>query len=132
MAEQPTMRMSSIAPYLYYEDGHAAMDFLIETFGFRERSRHVDQDGTLRHGEVEIGNAVVMIGAPPDYKNPNRTGERSGGLYVYVDDVDAHYARAKAAGVELQGEPSDQDYGDRNYGAIDHEGFQWWFAQALR
>ncbi len=53
------------------------------------------------------------------------------GLYVHVDDVDAHFERAKAAGAEIEGPPEDKPYGDRVYGALDPEGHQWWFAQAL-
>jgi uncharacterized glyoxalase superfamily protein PhnB len=121
----------TLCPYLYYEDGNAAMDFLAKAFGFRERMRHVDQDGSLRHGELQLGNGIVMLGTPPDYKNPNRDGVRSGGYYVYVGDVDAHYEHAKAAGAEITDEPTDKEYGDRSYGALDSEGFQWWFAQQI-
>jgi uncharacterized glyoxalase superfamily protein PhnB len=129
---QPTtLTHSNVCPYLYVEDGNAAMEYLIRVFGFRERMRHVDQDGALRHGEVQLGNSIVMLGAPPDYKNPKHLGALTGGLYVYVDDVDAHYEHAKAEGAQIESEPTSQDYGDRNYGAIDEEGFQWWFAQHL-
>ena len=127
----PTFRHETICPYLYYEDGIAMLSFLTDAFGFKERMRHVDQDGTLRHGEVQLGNAIVMLGCPPDFKNPKHLGAVTGGLYVYVDDVDAHYERAKAAGAEIQTAPTDQEYGDRNYGALDPEGQQWWFAQAV-
>ena len=53
-------------------------------------------------------------------------------VYVYVDDVDKHFATAKAAGAGILGEPSDQFYGDRTYGAEDPEGHQWSFAQHVR
>ena len=53
------------------------------------------------------------------------------GMYVYVDDVDAHYARAHAAGAEVEGEPVDQPSGVRSYGAIDAEGHQWWFVKPI-
>jgi uncharacterized glyoxalase superfamily protein PhnB len=54
------------------------------------------------------------------------------GLYVLVDDVDAHYERARAAGAEILEEPADQEYGDRRYAAMDPEGHHWFFAQQLR
>jgi len=129
MADPTTLKYVTISPYLYYEDGIAALEWLAKAFGFKERMRHVDQDGALRHGEMQLNNAVIMLGTPPDYKNPKHLGAVTGGLYVYVDDVDAHYEQAKAAGAEIQTPPTDQDYGDRNYGALDPEGFQWWFAQ---
>jgi uncharacterized glyoxalase superfamily protein PhnB len=53
-------------------------------------------------------------------------------LYVYVDDVDRHFARARQAGAAIIEEPSDQSYGDRRYGAADPEGHHWYFAQRIR
>lgn len=125
------LKYPTCSPYLYYEDGIAMLEFLCTAFGFRERMRQVDQDGTLRHGEVEYDDAVVMLGCPPDFENPRRKNYVAFGVYVHVPDVDAHYARAKAAGAEVQGAPHDQDYGVRSYGALDPEGQQWWFAQML-
>ncbi|MEX1009225.1 MAG: VOC family protein [Acidimicrobiia bacterium] len=52
-------------------------------------------------------------------------------MYVSVDDVDTHYARATAAGADVEGEPVDQPYGVRSYGALDPEGHQWWFVKPL-
>jgi PhnB protein len=129
MGDDKALQYDTISPYLYYEDGIAALDFLASAFGFKERMRHVDQDGALRHGEMQLKNAVIMLGTPPDYRNPKHLGAVTVGMYVHVDDVDAHYEQAKAAGAEIQTEPTDQDYGDRNYGALDPEGHQWWFAQ---
>lgn len=121
-----------ISPYLYYRDGEAAMRFLVEAFGFRERFCTTDETGQVRHAEVELNGGVVMLGCPPDYKTPKQLGQTTVGVYVHVTDVDAHYAQAKAAGAEIQGAgPEDQDYGVRSYGAIDPEGHQWWFAQPL-
>ena len=133
MTENTTLNLqySTVSPYLYYEDGIAALEFLTNAFGFRERMRHVDQDGTLRHGEVETGNGVIMLGCPPDFENPKRGARVTSGTYVHVDDVNAHYERALAAGADIEGPPSDQAYGVRSYGAKDPEGQQWWFAQPL-
>jgi uncharacterized glyoxalase superfamily protein PhnB len=72
-----------------------------------------------------------MMGSSPDYKSPAQVGSVSVGMYVRVPDVDAHYQRAKAAGAEVQGEPTNQEYGDRIYGALDLEGHQWWFGQSV-
>jgi PhnB protein len=120
-----------LCPYLYYEDLGAALVWLAEAFGFRERMRTTDAAGALSHCEMEFGNAVIMMGSPPDHKSPAHLGQVTVGLYVTVDDVDEHYRRAKAVGVELQGEPADQEYGARNYGALDLEGHQWWFSQDI-
>jgi uncharacterized glyoxalase superfamily protein PhnB len=122
-----------VAPYLYYENAAAAMDWLIEAFGFTERMRMARDDGAVDHGELTIGDGVVMLGQPgSDYQSPNsRGGRATAGVHVYVDDVDAHYERAKAAGAVINAEPSDQEYGDRRYDCEDLEGHDWFFAQRL-
>ena len=122
----------ALCPYLYYEDAGAAMDWLQRAFGFRERMRVTRDDGTLGHCEMELGEAVIMLGTPPGHKNPAHLGQVTVGMYVRVDDVDAHFSRAKAAGAQVQGDPVDRDYGDRNYGVLDPEGHQWWFWQPAR
>lgn len=73
-----------------------------------------------------------MMGTPgSDFRNPKHLGRSTQSLYVYVDDVDAHCARARAAGAEILEEPSDQPYGDRRHGARDPEGHRWYFACRL-
>lgn len=127
-----TTTYPTLSPYMFYADVGGAIDFLCTAFGFRERMRQQDQDGTIRHAEVQYRDAVVMIGCPPDYQNPQQLGGHvTVGIYVYVDDVEAHYERAKAAGAHIQDAPQDQSYGVRSYGALDPEGHQWWFAQPL-
>lgn len=123
-----------VAPYLYYENAAAAMDWLIEAFGFTERMRMTRDDGALDHGELRLGDGVVMLGQPgPHYQSPNsRGGHATAGVHVYVDDVDAHYERAKAAGAVINSEPTDQEYGDRRYDCEDLEGHDWFFAQPVR
>jgi uncharacterized glyoxalase superfamily protein PhnB len=69
-----------------------------------------------------------MLGCPgPEYRNPKRLGGHTQLVYVYVDDVDAHCERARAAGAEILREPEDQDYGARDYTARDPEGHIWSF-----
>jgi uncharacterized glyoxalase superfamily protein PhnB len=116
-----------LCPYLYYENGAEAMHWLAKAFGFRERMRVAEDDGTIRHAEMELGDAVIMLGTPPGHKSPAHLGQVTVGMYVRVDDVDAHYERAKTAGADIENEPTNQDYGDRSYGVRDLEGHQWWF-----
>jgi uncharacterized glyoxalase superfamily protein PhnB len=120
----------TISPYLYYEDGLGALDFLARAFGFEERERHVDEDGTLRHGEMRFGDSVVMLASVPE-ATPKARGGATAGLYVRVDDVDAHCERARAAGATIGAEPEDKPYGDRMYEAIDPSGHTWWFAHPV-
>jgi uncharacterized glyoxalase superfamily protein PhnB len=132
-----------VVPMLAYEDGAAALDWLSKAFGFRERTRYTEPDGTISHGELELGEGVVMLATPtPDYQGPKRHREVCeparkwsdvpwviDGVLVQVDDLDDHYARAKAAGATILSEPEDSGHG-RFYRAEDLEGHRWMFSQA--
>ena len=135
MPQNPPEGTPAVMPYLHYEDAAGALEFLTSAFGFRERFRMEDDDGRIGHAEVEIGDrGVVMLGQPGDgYKNPKNLGaKKTASIYVYVDDVDAHFERARAGGATIVREPADQFYGDRNYGAEDPEGHEWYFATHVR
>jgi PhnB protein len=121
-----------IAPYLLYENGAAAIDFLTSAFGFEEQMRAEDA-GVVNHAELRLGDDSVMLGQPgEDYRSPRNAGHYNALVHVYVDDVDAHFERAKAAGAEILMEPTDQEYGDRRYDAKDPEGHFWSFATSRR
>jgi PhnB protein len=120
-----------IAPYLLYEDGAAAIDFLTKAFGFEEVMR-AEEDGVVNHAELRLGDDSVMLGYPgEDYKSPRAADHYTALVHVYVDDVDAHFERARGAGAEIVQEPTDQEYGDRRYDAKDPEGHFWSFASKL-
>lgn len=120
----------TICPYLYYEDA-TALDWLVDVFGFRTRREERRPDGTLGHCELELGDSVVMVGSPEGYHRAGPGEPPRFGLYVHVDDVDAHFERVRAKGARVQGQPTDQPYGQRVYGVADLEGNQWWFAQPV-
>lgn len=63
----------TVAPYLYYEDGDAAIDWLVRVFGFRDRLRRHHPDGRFGHGEVEAGDGVVMLGTPDGFRRAERS-----------------------------------------------------------
>jgi uncharacterized glyoxalase superfamily protein PhnB len=131
-----------VIPMLAYEDGAAAMDWLAQAFGFRERTRWLEPDGRLSHGEMEAGDGTIMLANPtPDYESPRRHRDHCerarrwstvpwviDGVLVHIDDVDAHYAQAKAAGAAILSEPEDGSPG-RLYRAEDLEGHRWMFLQ---
>ena len=136
----------AVIPMLAYEDGAAAIDWLVEAFGFEERERWADDDGTIVHAELATGGGTVMLATPsPDYVSPKRMRELSAearkmyevpyvidGVLVEVDDVDAHFERAKAAGATMLSEPEDvPEAGVRHYRAEDPEGHRWMFSQDL-
>jgi PhnB protein len=126
--------VAEAAPYLMYEDAAAAMEFLSEAFGFREVLRsHAPDDGRVWHAEMELDGARIYLGQPgSEFRNPKRLGGPTVAVHVYVDDVDAHYQRAKAAGAEIRADLDDRDYGDRRYHAADPEGHVWMFATHVR
>ena len=132
--------MADVIPFLTYEDGVAALDWLTKAFGFRETARFTSPDGRLAHGEMSVGDGEIMLASPsPDYASPKRHRAACAtaaawsalpwvidGVLVYVDDVDAHHARAKAAGALILSEPEDGPPA-RRYRAEDLEGHRWMF-----
>lgn len=132
MSTNPPPGYPRISPYLNYEDTGAMMDWLARAFGLVERHSQRGPDGKVNHAEMQLEDGVVMMGSPGGgFRNPKRLGQSTQSLYVYVDDVDAHCARAREAGAEILEEPADQPYGDRRYGASDPEGHRWYFASRL-
>jgi uncharacterized glyoxalase superfamily protein PhnB len=123
--------MQTITPYLLYEDAAAALDFLSHAFGFEETNRITSRDGRVGHAEVRFGDGEIHLGQPEQPSSPRSYGGMSVLLYVYVDNVDEHCARSRAAGAEIVDEPADQEYGERRYHCRDPEGHSWYFAQPL-
>ena len=115
-----TDQTPNIYPVLRFADPDAALEWLGRAFGFKERVvyRREDDKGSIDHAEVSLSPAIVMFGHgdPTEY-----------GVYVAVEDADAHYAQAKAAGAEIVREIEDTDYGSREYTARDPEGNVWSF-----
>ncbi len=133
MPANPPENMPRIIPYLFYEDVAAALDWLARTFGFRERSRMAGPEGKIVHAEMELADAVIMLGCPgPEFESPKRHGRVYQLQYVYVDDVDKHFERAQREDAVILDEPADQFYGDRRYSVEDLEGHRWNFAQRVR
>jgi uncharacterized glyoxalase superfamily protein PhnB len=137
-----------IVPMIAYEDAAAAIDWLTQAFGFREREgeRYTSDDGTVTHAELERDGAVVMLATPnADYQSPKHHRETCeaarrwqdnpwviDGLFVAVDDVDSHHAQAVAAGATVIRALDDSaEAGMRLYTAEDLEGHRWMFGQQV-
>jgi MerR family transcriptional regulator, thiopeptide resistance regulator len=123
-----------VIPLLVYEDLSAAHDFLVEAFGFESGGVDHNAEGKPIHAEVRAGTASIWlhrVAAEHQVGSPHELGVASSGLVVHVDDVDQHYKRAIAAGAQVDSEPVDQPYGQREYGARDLEGHRWWFMTPL-
>ncbi|MEU4931746.1 VOC family protein [Streptomyces yokosukanensis] len=119
----------SIYPSLLYTDAKAAIRQLTEALGFTELSVYETEDGKVMHAELVQGNGAVMIGSKGRGGRFDALMKDAGptGVYVVVDDVDAHHQRALEHGVEILMPPTDQDYGSRDYMARDAEGNVWSF-----
>ena len=127
-----------VIPMLSYEDCPAALEWLAQAFGFRERVRLPGSDGKIGHAEMETDHGVVMLASgPAGYQSPaTRCKEYErirdwlkvpwvvDGVLVYVDRVDAHHERAQSAGAKILSPPENAPYG-----AEDLEGHRWMFMQ---
>ena len=123
----------TVTPYLLYEDCAGMLDWLERAFGFREVLRYEDETGTVTHAEMAVGDGTIYLGDPgEDYRSPKDGGGWRAQVAVYVEDVEAHHARAEAAGAEIKRGLEDTPYGDRRYDAYDREGHLWSFAQRVR
>jgi PhnB protein len=119
-------------PYLIVRDGAAALDFYARAFGATELFRHADDTGTIRHAEFRVGDSPFMLAEEnpefPDWKGPLSRGGTPVHLYLYVEDCDAVFKRALAAGAKELLPMKDQFYGDRSGGITDPFGHVWYIA----
>jgi PhnB protein len=130
MPKVPPEGMSQVIPYLFCRDVPQAVEWLVRAFGF-EKIMVTPAGPGRHHGEVRFGSGVVMLGTAADEfgsKSPRDAKARTHGTFVYLADVDAHFARAKAAGAEIVEGLSDQEYG-RTYWARDPDGHDWFFTR---
>jgi uncharacterized glyoxalase superfamily protein PhnB len=136
-----------IATAVFYEDAAAAIDWLCRAFGFEVRLKVEGEGGSIEHSELTFGDGLIMVAtAGAKRSRPDRafcisprtaSGGNTQSLCVYVDDVDAHCDKAKAAGAKIVTAPATKDYGDdywsdRSYEAEDPEGHHWWFIHRVR
>ncbi|MFN2260168.1 MAG: VOC family protein [Parasphingopyxis sp.] len=128
----------AIIPCLCYEDAPAAIDFLCDAFGFERRAVYADDEdpSLIHHAQLALDGNLIMLSTATTgeewseaaaMKTPRQAAANTVSIYVVIDDVDAHCARARAAGATIIREPRDEDYGGRDYGALDPEGYAWSF-----
>jgi PhnB protein len=123
-----------IAPYLAYADAPAAIEFLCRAFGFEESSRFPMPDGRIGHAELTYqGHPLMLASAFGElgFVSPQQLAGVPSQVHVHVDDVEAHYERAKGAGATIATPPTDQ-HGQRMYRAMDLEGHRWIFSTPLQ
>jgi len=133
-----------ISTSLYYDDARGAIDWLGRAFGFEVRLLVEGDGGRVEHSELTFGDGLIMVAGAekaakfPQVRSPTQVGgANTQNMMVYVDDVEAHCARARAAGAEIVHDLTTHDYGDdywadRGYECRDPGGHHWWFFQRLR
>ena len=135
MATSTRVSVPNIFPCLSYRDAPAAMEWLTRAFGFETLMAVPGADGTIEHAEMKLGPGVIMLGSEkkdsPRWLSPRHLDGMNQCIYVCLDEVDAHYTRAKAAGAEIMQEIEDTHYGSRGYMARDPEGHVWYFGTYL-
>ena len=135
MPQTPPPGYQRVIPYLIYQDAPAAIEFLTRAFGFEERMRMPMPDGKVGHAELTCGDDVIMLASEcPEAgaQSPRALGGATCQIMCYVDGVDAHHDRAKAAGATITEGLTDKFYGDRTYAAQDPEGNRWYFATHVK
>ena len=108
-----------VSPYLIVKNVENTMDFIQYVFDGKVREKMKTPNGSVNHGEISIGDSVIMMGRATESHEPQNVI-----LYIYVDDTDAAYKRALEKGAES----ADQFYGDRNAGVKDKDGISWLMA----
>jgi uncharacterized glyoxalase superfamily protein PhnB len=121
-ASNRSMPSADVIPVLHYPDVRAAVEWLGAAFGFRERLRIADH-----RAQLSVGAGSIVVAASGAANAPP-TGQS---VMVRVRDVDAHCARARAAGARIVQEPSTFPYGERQYSAVDAGGHTWTFSQTV-
>lgn len=123
---------STIMPAMRYRDAHAAIEWLCKVFGFQQHAVYPGPNNTVGHAELTLGGGMIMLGSGKDdehsrrFKSPSDLGDQeTRSVYIVVSDVDAVYARAKAAGGKIVRELQNTDYGSREFSVADPEGHSW-------
>ena len=118
---------STVVPVLTYPDVREAVSWLEEAFGFEERL----QIGGAHRSQLRVGDGAVIVADVRHEKRPPRPGEVTHSVLVRVDDARAHCEHARSHGAQILMEPTDFEYGERQYAAEGPFGHQWTFSETL-
>ena len=116
-----------VIPVLIYPDVREAVAWLSAAYGFAERL----QIGENHRSQLSFGDGAVIVGDTHGDRRPPHEGQVTHSVVVRGDDVNAHCARARAHGARILMEPTDFEYGERQYTAADLAGHQWTFTETL-
>ena len=119
-----------ILPHIVYQNVAEAIAWLTKTFGFVEHYRYGDP---VSGAQLHLGEAWIMVRqGDPAYETPAKLGYGTQSLTVFLEDVDAHFQRTKAAGANIVEDLHETEYGERQYGVKDLDGHHWLFSQHVR
>jgi PhnB protein len=120
-----------VTPYLAVDDAAAALDFYSRAFGAKEQSRMASPDGRIAHASIRIGDSMIMLSDPfpqATTKPPKELGGTTAAVFLYVEDTDAFFEQAVAAGATATMPPADMFWGDRFAQVGDPFGHAWQIA----
>lgn len=121
-----------VLPHIVYQDVAAALAWLTKAFSFTEHYRYGEPGGPVSGAQMHLGDAWIMLeSARAGRASPAQLGHRTQSLTVFVDDVDAHLARATSAGAKIVEDLHETVYGERQYGVEDLEGHWWLFSRHI-
>jgi uncharacterized glyoxalase superfamily protein PhnB len=127
MKPNRSIPQATVIPVLIYPDVRAAVDWLTNAFGFAE-SVKIGED---HRSQMRVGDGAVILGDVRGDRRPPREGESNHAVMVRVEDARAHCERARAHGAKILSEPTDFEYGERQYTAQDPAGHHWTFSETL-
>jgi len=130
MIDNRSVPTNTILPHVIYQDLPAAIEWLTRTFGFTEHYRYGDP---VSGAQMHLGNAWIMVTqTKPGYSTPAQLGYGTQMLTIFVEDVEAHFERTKAAGARIVEALNETVYGELQYGVEDLDGHRWLFSRHAR
>jgi uncharacterized glyoxalase superfamily protein PhnB len=133
MIANRSVPVNTVLPHLVYRNVAEAIVWLTKTFGFAEYYRYGEPGGQVNGAQMHLGNAWIMLEQEREHRaSPARVGYGTQSLTVFVEDVEAHFERAKAAGAKIVEELHETGYGELQYGVEDLDGHHWLFSRHAR
>jgi uncharacterized glyoxalase superfamily protein PhnB len=126
MLRNRSVPVDTLLPHIAYKRLPEAIDWLSAVFGFVELYRYGEP---ISGAQVRLANAFLMVNAKPEQMSPAEFGYGTQSLTIFVEDVEAHFARSKAVGAKVVEELHETEYGELQYGVLDLEGHHWLFSR---
>jgi len=133
MLKNRSVPTNVVLPHIIYQNVAEALAWLTTAFGFIEHYHYGEPGDPIQGAQMHLGDAWIMLkAARPGRASPAQLGQQTQSLTVFVDHVDEHFERAKAAGAKIVEDLNETIYGERQYGVQDLEGHHWLFSQHVR